>query len=142
MLTDSCKGSVGNLELAVNAFPLDTHDPIVVHALGFEPGFEGFAGIGAKFGEHLPFDHVDEDALGARGAAALHALRESFRALAGEASESVLREVARHEDSVEDLSCDYFTERALGEVVESNVASGLVPRVVEPEGYLNVGPLA
>ena len=54
---------------------------------------------GTELGEHFSFDHVDEDAFGASWASALHALGERFRALAGEASEGVLREVAWHGNS-------------------------------------------
>jgi len=100
------------MKLAVlgQRFPLDAHQPIEVHAFGLEPGFEGFARVRAEFHEHFSFQHVDQHALGVRGAAALHALREIFRALAGEASERVLREIARHEGSrveVEILSIPY-----------------------------------
>ena len=90
---------VRRLKLVALHFPLDAHEPIEMHGFGFEPAFESFAGIGAKFDEHFSFEHVDEDTLGASSAASLHALRESFGALAREAGERVLREIARHRGS-------------------------------------------
>jgi len=89
----------GDLQLVAAHFPLDANQKIEVHAFGLEPAFEGFAGIGAEFDEHFSLEHVDEDALGAGGAAGLHALSEIFRALAGEASQRVLGEIARHGNS-------------------------------------------
>ena len=72
---------------------------IEVHAFGFEPAFEGFSRIGAKLDEHFSFKHVDENVLGASGAAGLHSLRESFSALAREAGQRVLCKVAWHRNS-------------------------------------------
>src|SRR6266404_3951324 len=103
------------MELAVlgQRLPLDAHQPIEVHAFGLEPGFQGLARVRAEFHEHFPFQHINQHALGVRRAAVLHALREIFRALAGEASERVLREIARHESSrveVQILSIPYRAE--------------------------------
>ena len=70
-----------------------------MHAFGFEPAFEGFAGVGTELDEHFSFEHVDANALGAGGAASLHALGEGFGALTGEAGQGVLGEVARHRNS-------------------------------------------
>jgi transposase len=78
-----------------------------VHAFGFEPSLERFAGIRTKLGKHLSFDHVHENTLGAGGAAALHALGKRLGALAREASERVLREVAWHENSESELEFKY-----------------------------------
>jgi hypothetical protein len=71
-------------------FPFDAHEPIEMHAFGLKPGFQNFAGFGAKFDEHLAFQHVDEDALGVGCAARVHALGEILGALAGEAGQGVL----------------------------------------------------
>src|ERR1700682_5873021 len=90
---------VSRLKFLALHFPLDTHEKIEVHAFGFEPAFEGLAGIGAKLDEHFPFEHVDEDALGASRAASLHSLGESFSALTGKARQRVLGEVAWHRSS-------------------------------------------
>jgi hypothetical protein len=100
----------GRLKFVALHFPFDAHEKIEMHAFGFEPPFEGFAGVGAKFDEHFSFEHVDEDALGASRGAGLHALRESFSALAREASECVLREVPWHRNSWENLERKYFTQ--------------------------------
>jgi hypothetical protein len=94
-----CELSIGDLKFSVAHLPLEANNPIVVHAFRFEPGFQSFAGFGTELGKHFSFDHVDEDAFGASWAAALHALGEGFRALASEAGEGVLREVARHWNS-------------------------------------------
>ena len=80
-------------------FPLDAHSKIEMHAFGFEPAFESFAGIGAELDKHFPFEHIDENALGASSAAGLHSLCESFSPLAGEAGQRVLGEVAWHGNS-------------------------------------------
>jgi hypothetical protein len=90
---------LGDLQGVAAHFPLDANEEVKVHAFGLEPAFESFAGIGAEFDEHFSFEHVDEDALGAGGAAGLHALGEGFGTLAGEAGESVLGEVAWHGNS-------------------------------------------
>jgi hypothetical protein len=89
----------GDLQGVAAHFPLDANEEIEVHGFGLEPAFERLAGIGAEFDEHFSFEHVDEDALGAGGAAGLHALGKRFRTLAGEASEGVLGEVAWHRNS-------------------------------------------
>jgi hypothetical protein len=90
---------IGNLKFVATHFPFDAHEKIEVHAFAFEPGFQILAGIGAELDEHFSLEHVDEDALGAREPAGLHALRESFGSLASEASEGVLGEVAWHGSS-------------------------------------------
>ena len=46
-----------------------------MHALGFKPGFQVLAGIGAEFDEHFSFQHVDEHALRMSEPSSLHALR-------------------------------------------------------------------
>src|SRR5579862_7212913 len=91
-------------------FPFNTNDPIKVHAFGFEPCFKGFAGVRTELDEHLSFGHVDQNALGARRAAALHALRERLRTLAREASECVLREITWHWNSQVELKSKYSIE--------------------------------
>jgi len=93
------RGLVGDMKFTFASFPLDSNDPIKVHAFGLEPRFEGLARIGSELGEHFSFDHVDQYPLGPGGPSTLHALRESLRALACQASECVLREVAWHENS-------------------------------------------
>jgi len=90
---------IGNLKFVATHFPFDAHERIEVHAFGFEPGFQIFAGIGAKLDEHFSLEHVDEDALGVGEPAGLHALRESLGSLASKASEGVLGEVAWHRGS-------------------------------------------
>src|SRR5271169_4456113 len=82
-----------------------------MHAFGFEPSFECFAGIRAELGEHLSFDHIYEDAFSTGRAAALHALGKRLRALAREASERVLREIAWHESSCESVGIQVFHRR-------------------------------
>src|SRR5271154_82708 len=86
----------GDFQFAVLGLPFDAHQPVEVHTLTLQPGFQSFAGIGAKFGEHLAFEHVYEDAFGAGGTALLHALGEIFGALPRQASEGVLCEIAWH----------------------------------------------
>src|SRR6202030_804638 len=49
--------------------------------------------------KHFPFQHVDQHAFRMRGTAALHALRKIFRALPRQASQRVLRKIARHVSS-------------------------------------------
>src|SRR2546429_9725291 len=90
---------LGNLKFIAVHFPFDADEKIEVHAFGLEPGFQIFAGIGAELDKHFPFEHVDEDALGAGEPAGLHALRESLSSPAREASEGVLGEVAWHRNS-------------------------------------------
>src|SRR5712691_7867549 len=102
---------VCRLKLVALHFPLDAHEPIEMHGLGFEPALESFAGIGAKFDEHFSFEHVDENTLGASGAASLHALRENFGALAREAGERVLREIAGHRNSSMKMKIPVFHRR-------------------------------
>ena len=98
----------GNLKFIAAHFPFDAHQKVEVHAFGFKPGFQIFTGIGAKLDEHFPFEHVDEDALGAREPASLHALRESLGSLASEASECVLGEVAWHRNSWKRFALQVF----------------------------------
>ena len=90
--------SVGHVELAVlrTGLPLDTHEPVEVHAFRFEPTLEGFSGVGAEFHKHFALQHVDEHPLRVHRAAVLHALREILGALACETSERVLCEITRH----------------------------------------------
>ena len=92
-------GSVSNLKFFTLHFPFDAYEPIEVHAFRLEPSFEGFAGFGVKLDEHFALKHIDENPLGAGGAAGLHALRKGFGALAGEAGKRVLGEVAWHRNS-------------------------------------------
>src|SRR5271154_7208213 len=91
-MADSC----GDFQLAVLGLPFDAHHPIKVHTLTLQPGFERLARFRAKFGEHFAFEHVYEDAFGAGGTALLHALGEIFGALARQAGQGVLREIAWH----------------------------------------------
>src|SRR5882762_3999290 len=90
---------LGGLKFLSLHFPLNAHKKIEMHAFGFEPAFEGFAGVGAKFDEHFPFEHIDENALGASGAAGLHSLCKGFSTLTGEAGQRVLSKVAWHRNS-------------------------------------------
>src|SRR6267143_832473 len=89
----------GKLQPVVLHFPLDAYEKIEMHAFSFEPAFEGFAGVGAELDEHFPFKHVEENALGASGAAGLHSLCESFSPLPREAGQRVLGKVAWHRNS-------------------------------------------
>src|SRR5258708_38383097 len=82
-----------------------------MHAFGFQPGFQIFAGIGAELDEHFSFEHVDEDAFGMSEPSSLHALGESFGSLAREASERVLREVAWHRNSCVRIGVSVFHRR-------------------------------
>src|SRR6267378_3849026 len=101
---------LGGLKFFAVHFPFDAHEKIEMHTFGFEPAFEGFAGIGAEFDKHFSFEHVDENALGASRAAGLHSLCESFSALAGEAGQGVPCEVAWHRNSSTELVSKYSTE--------------------------------
>ena len=98
----------GNLKFVPTHFPFDAHQKIEVHAFGFKPGFQIFTGIGAKLDEHFSLEHVDEDMLGAREPAGLHALRERFGSLASEAGEGVLGEVAWHRNSWKRFALQVF----------------------------------
>jgi hypothetical protein len=91
--------SASGLEFAFEHLPLNADQPIEVHAFRFEPSLESFASAGVEFDKHLPFDHVDEDAFGVSASSGLHAPRESFGALAREASKRVLGKVAWHRHS-------------------------------------------
>src|SRR6267378_3345040 len=72
-----------------------------MHAFGFQPRFQVFAGIGAEFNKHFSFEHVDKHALRTSEPAGLHALRKSFSSLAREAGKRVLCEIAWHKCSSE-----------------------------------------
>jgi hypothetical protein len=99
----------GRLQLIALHFPFYSNEKIEMHAFRFEPSFQRLAGFRAKLHKHLPFQHVDQNALSARGPAGLHALCERFRSLPREASERVLRKVAWHRNSCVRLVSKYFT---------------------------------
>jgi len=64
-----------------------------------EPLLHLLAPRGVKFHEHFSFLHVDEHAARGDFLGGVHAAREFFGALAGEAGQRVLREVTRHSGS-------------------------------------------
>src|SRR6266403_3366973 len=68
-------------ELALSRFPFDAHQPIEVHTLGFEPGFESFPGILAKLREHFSLKHIDHNAFGFGHITCLHAEHQRLGAL-------------------------------------------------------------
>jgi hypothetical protein len=105
-----CRRLLSDLKFIAAHFPFDAHQKVEVHALGLEPGFQIFAGIGAKLDEHFSLEHVDENTLGACEPAGLHALRENFGSLAGEAGERVLGKVAWHRNSCVAVVSKYSTE--------------------------------
>jgi hypothetical protein len=76
--------------------PFDAHEKIEMHAFGFQPRFQVFAGTGAEFHEHFSFQHIHQNAFRMSEPAGLHALRQCFGSLPCEASECVLRKVAWH----------------------------------------------
>jgi hypothetical protein len=86
-------------ELALSRFPFDTHQPIEVHTLCFEPGFQNFSGIGSKFREHFSFKHIHEHAFGFGHLARLHAPHQGFGALPGKACQRMLAQIKWHRRS-------------------------------------------
>src|SRR5271169_3119553 len=77
-------------------FELDAQQPIEMKFSGGQPLFQLFPARRVKFGKHLPFLHVEDDAARRQRLSAEKAAGEFFSALPGQAGERVLRYVARH----------------------------------------------
>jgi glucosamine--fructose-6-phosphate aminotransferase (isomerizing) len=76
-----------------------------------EPLLHFVAARGVEFHEHFSFLYVDEYAACGDFLGGVHAAREFFCALAGEAGESVLREVTRHSGSCSAKMSGHETSR-------------------------------
>jgi hypothetical protein len=84
------------LQDAARGFELDTKEPIEMEFLEGKPFFEIFAAGGVEFDEHLAFLHIHKNAASRDLSGGVQALGEGLSALAREASERMLRDVAGH----------------------------------------------